>query len=106
MSRRDVRAAVTVGGKQMSPIAHHTTRAHPAYEPRPSGVRLPWALVIARLALVAFAGVLLRPALPTRRGRSLGIGRRGPPRAARQSLAPLRAVDPVCLFGVSLRNRL
>ena len=46
----------------MSPIAHHTTRAHPAYEPRPSGVRLPWALVIAGLALVAFAGVLLRPA--------------------------------------------
>jgi hypothetical protein len=46
----------------MPPVTHHTTRAHPAYEPRPTGVRLPWALVIAGLGLVALAGVLLHPA--------------------------------------------
>lgn len=45
----------------MAGTLHHTTRAHPAYEPRSEGIRLGWRLVVASLMLTAVAAVALRP---------------------------------------------
>ena len=45
----------------MSSVTRHTTRAHPAYEPRPTGVRRSWLLVTAGLVLTAVLCLALRP---------------------------------------------
>lgn len=61
----------------MSGILHHTTRAHPAYEPRHEGIRPGWLLVVACLFLTAFSAILFRPAcvrdVPGARESAVGV---------------------------------
>ena len=45
----------------MSGTLNHTTRAHPAYEPRYDGIRPGWLLVVACLFVTALAALALRP---------------------------------------------
>jgi hypothetical protein len=46
---------------EMSTVTRHTTRAHPAYEPRPTGIRARWLLVTAGLVLTGVVCLVLRP---------------------------------------------
>lgn len=45
----------------MPGTSHHTTRSHPAYEPRSDGIRRGWLLVVAGLVLTALSAILLHP---------------------------------------------
>ena len=45
----------------MSSARHHTTQAHPAYEPEKHGVSRGWLLVVVGLCFVAVAAFTLRP---------------------------------------------
>ena len=45
----------------MPTISHHTTRAHPAYDPPHSDVSRPWLILVSSLFLTALVSLSMRP---------------------------------------------
>src|SRR5688572_30049778 len=55
------RVGTNAWSRALSPSRHHTTQAHPAFEPETHGVGRGWQLVVVGLCFVTVASFTLRP---------------------------------------------